>query len=315
MKIAILSRYQKTIARGAESFVTELSTELKKNHEVVVLSGKDADSLLKIISGKFDVVIAMNGRFQVLKASIGRIFSHYKLVTTGQSGIGRDDIFSISFARPDLFVALTDYMKSWALNWGKGVKIVKIPNGVDLKKFAPNGPKARIGLKKPVIVSVGALVWYKHHERTIEAMTHVPDGSLLIVGRGEKEEELTKLGKEKLGDRFQIISVPFEQIPEIYRSCDLFVLPSWEREAFGIVYIEALASGLPVVAPDDSPRKEIIGDAGIFVDVTNPEEYAKGIKDALSKFWDDLPRKQSEKFSWEKIGARYEEELLKLVQK
>jgi len=59
MKIAFLSRYQNTIQRGAEIFVLELSTRLKKNHDVDILVGKDADSFTKILSG-YDVVIPIN---------------------------------------------------------------------------------------------------------------------------------------------------------------------------------------------------------------------------------------------------------------
>lgn len=332
MKIAFLSRYQQTTNRGGETFVRELASQLGKKHSVEVLTGSDADNLGKIIGGKYDIVIAMNGRLQGVKASIGRILGRYKLVIIGESGIGKDDIFNVAIAKPNAFVGITDYAirvdKSEKLNWwqwlnrkmrvastwGWGIKIVKIPNGVDIDKFQPQGEKTDVGLKAPIVLSVGALTWYKHHERTIEALSHLPKVSLLIVGKGGEEESLRELAQEKLGDRFKIISAPFEQLPAIYRSSDLFALPSWEREAFGIVYIEAMASGLSVVAPDDCPRREIVGNAGILVDVENPKKYAEAINNVLSTKWEDKPRKQAEKFSWEKVGEMYEklfEDLIK----
>lgn len=306
MKIAILSRTQNTVARGVESVVAELTKQLSKNHKVDILYGRDSDSFLKMVNGNYDVVMPMNGRMQSLKASLGRLIGGYKLVIGGHSGIGRDDIFNISVCKPDVFIALTDYMAKWASKWAWGSKIVKIPDGVDTVKFNPKGAKFNFDLLEPVILSVGALTWYKHHEKAIEAVSLLNEGSLLIVGEGEEKENLTDLGRKKLGPRFKIMQVKYADIPKVYRCADVFTLPSWDREAFGIVYLEALATGLPVVAPDDPPRREIIGEAGILTDVDDAEKFALALKQALSKKWRDIPIKQAEKFSWEKIAKEYD---------
>lgn len=308
MRIAFLSRYQNTINRGAENFVSEISRRLSERHEVNILSGRDADEIFQIINSKYDVVIPINGRFQSLKASLGRLLGGYKLLITGHSGIGRDDIWNI-LVKPDIFVALTDYQAVWAKRWAWGSKVIKIPNGIDLNKFTSNGPKIDIDLPKPIILSVGALVWYKHHERVIRAIREMGEGSVLIVGKGIEKDKLERLGQELLGKRFKITSFDYKDMPNVYRSCDLFTLPSWSREAFGIVYLEAMASGLGVVAPDDSPRREIVGEAGVFVDVSNPQKYAEAIKQALKINWSKKARKQAEKFSWDKIANKYQEVL------
>lgn len=309
MKILFLSRYQDKVNRGAETFVTELSKKLIEDFQVDIFSGNDADDVSKIIKGNYDVVIPMNGRMQSLKSSLGRIVGGYKVVITGQSGIGRDDIWNIVIAKPDIFVALTDQMAKWAKNWAWGSRIVKIPNGVDLTRFKPSGEKINFGMQRPIVLSVGALEWYKHHEKIISAMVKV-DGSLLIVGKGSKKQELESLGKKLLGDRIKIISAEYGDMPKIYRSCDLFTLPSWNREAFGIVYLEALASGLGVVAPDDSPRREIIGESGLFTNVDDEDKYGEAIQKALKIDWSKKARTQAEKFSWEKIAEEYKKLLL-----
>src|SRR5437870_385729 len=110
MRILFLSKFQKVSSRGAENFVEELSRRLSKKFEIEIFSDKDANDLSKVISGNFDLVIPINGRIQSLKISIGRLLGNYKTLITGHSGIGWDDILNIAFAKPDIFVALTDVM-------------------------------------------------------------------------------------------------------------------------------------------------------------------------------------------------------------
>ena len=306
MRILFLSRYQNAFERGAENFVTELSKRLSKNHTVDIFSDSNADQLSKVIRGRYDIVIPINGRVQSLKISLARPIGQYKILITGHSGQGWDDIWNIAIAKPDIFVALTDYLANWARKWAWGTRVIKIPNGVDLMKFSPQGEKIRIDLPRPVILSVGALVWYKYHDRVIDAVSKLEQGSLLIVGKGIKKNELEKKGRTLLGHRFKITNFKYEDMPKVYRSCDLFTLPSWSREAFGIVYLEAMASGLGVVAPDDPPRREIIGDAGIFVDVSDSYKYAQAIEIVLKSDWQKKTRLQAQKFSWEKIASQYE---------
>lgn len=313
MKIVFLSRFQNEINRGAENFVNELAQRLSKKYQVEILVGKDADSIAKVVEGKYDIAIPINGRLQSLKASLWRLAGRYKVVITGHSGMGIDDIWNITVARPNIFVALTDHMAKWAKKWAWGTKVVKIPNGVDLDKFSPNGLKKEIDLPRPVILSVGALVMSKYHDRVIKAVSSLANGSVLIAGEGEEKGGLEKLGVSLLSKRFKIIKLKYKDMPNLYRSVDLFTLPSWSREAFGIVYLEAMATGLGIVAPDDLPRREIIGDAGIFVDVSNPLEYAQAIEKALQIDWSQKARMQAEKFSWDKITKQYEEVFERLL--
>lgn len=307
LKIAFLCRDIGRVHRGVETYVLELSKRLAQKYLVEVLDGKDAYSFSKIVSGKFDLVIATNGRTQALKASLGRLAFGYKTLISGQSGIGRDDIWNITVTCPNIYVALTDLEFKWAKKWAWNTKVVKIPNGVDLKKFSPQGVKAKINLPHPIILSVGALEWYKHHDRTIKALAKLKQGSLLIVGSGKEKKELAKLGKKYLGGgRFQILAASFEKMPQYYRAADLFVLPSWEHEAFGIVYLEAMASGCPIVAPNDPLRQEIVGEVGILADTKDPQKYAAAISQAMGTDWKDLPAKQAANFSWDKIADQYD---------
>jgi glycosyltransferase involved in cell wall biosynthesis len=112
-----------------------------------------------------------------------------------------------------------------------------------------------------------------------------------------------------------MLSIPFNEMPKIYKSADVFTLPSASSEAFGNVYVEAMASELPVVATDDEQRREIVGEAGILTDPTNIEGYSDALQKALNTDWGDKPRKQAEKFSWETIAKKYEELFKTLLNK
>lgn len=312
MKILFLSRYQNRFQRGAENFVLELSKRLSRNFKVDIFSGHDSDDTSKVIKGAYDIVIPINGRLQSLKSSLGRMSGKYKLLISGHSGIGRDDIWNIAVCKPDVFVALTSVMADWAKSWAWGSRVEKIPNGIDLTKFTPKGEKIKIDLPRPVILSVGALSWYKHHEKLIKAVEVLEEGSVLIVGNGEEKANLEKLGRN-LGTRFKIADFEYKDMPKLYRSCDIFSLPSWDREAFGLVYLEAMASELGIVAPDDLSRREIVGDGGIFTDVDNPVIYAQALKQGLNNNWSKRARVQAEKFSWEKVANEYQQLMMDIL--
>jgi glycosyltransferase involved in cell wall biosynthesis len=96
-------------------------------------------------------------------------------------------------------------------------------------------------------------------------------------------------------------------MPQVYRCADVFTLVSKTTESFGNVFVEAMASGLPVIATNDPIRKEIVGDAGVLIDPTNTDEYVKALETALKTNWSDKPRIQAEKFSWDEIAKKYEE--------
>lgn len=312
MKIAFLNKYQNKVYRGAETFVSELSKRLSKNHDVDVISDIN---YLKIIKNKYDFIIPTNGRFQVVIIKLISLFTRSKVIVSGQSGIGWDDKVNL-LVTPDVFIALTDKAYKWAKKFNPFVKVEKIPNGVDLEKFGRKGNMFKTGLKKPIVLTVGAFSKQKRLDLVIKAVSKLEDVSLLIAGGGgELKKEIEDQGKRLLGKRFRVISLPFEKMPEVYRSADLFTLPSLSSESFGNVYVEAMASGLGVVAPDDEQRHEIVGDSGLFVDPTDIDSYADKIKEGLEISWGDRPRKQAGKFSWDVIAKQYESLFKKLIKK
>ena len=273
--------------------------------------------LPKLFKLRPQVVLPLNSGWQALVISIYCRLSGAKLVIAGQSGPGWDDRWNL-LMKPHLFVALTNRQHAWANRASIWIQqIIKISNGVDIARFTPAGKKFQTTLPKPIILMVAASTPDKRVEQGIRAVAKLKSASLLLLGSGPMDERVNKLGYELLGKkRFLHLSVKHEQMPQYYRAADIFTLCSFSSEAFGIVYLEAMASGLSCVATDDESRREIVGTAGDYVsNPDDPTEYSRVIEKVLNKDWKDLPLKQSRKFSWELIAESYEMALNSLVEK
>ena len=166
-----------------------------------------------------------------------------------------------------------------------------IPLGIDLAPFETvDGPtverlRARYGGR--LVIAVGRLVYYKGFEHLIRAMVHVR-GRLLIIGDGPLAPDLRALASRLgLGERVMFTGKVPESIVPYYHAADVFALPSVARtEAFGIVQIEAMASGLPVVntALDSGvPFVSLDGETGLTV----PPGDSAALAAALNRLLDD----------------------------
>ncbi len=263
---------------------------------------------------KPDVLFPQNSGWEVL---IMRIFSsiiHSKIIVAGESGPGWNDRVNL-YVHPDYFVALTNYQMEWAKKatpWNNQ-KIIVIPNGVDTNEFTPNGKKQNVGLLHPIILAVGAAIKSKRINDTIRAVAKLKNTSLLVAGTGPDENKEDMLGKKLLENRYKRLKVKHQDMPNLYRSADIFTLCSDSSEASAISYLEALASGLPCVATDDTSRREVIGEEGIYVkDPTNSTEYSNKLKEALIKKSHDKYIKRAKLFSWDIISEKYEKILDKI---
>ena len=155
-----------------------------------------------------------------------------------------------------------------------------IPNFVDTLKFSPGDKhSARIKAGLPpegfVILTVGIIEKnVKRMDYVINEVNHLKglvDSPVYLVMAGaprEDTKELRAMGKALLGDRFiLLIDVHMDNIPNLYRSADVFVLGSF-REAFGIVIIEAMACGVPVVSHNFPVIKWVVKDGGDCADLS-----------------------------------------------
>ena len=211
--------------------------------------------------------------------------------------------------------------------------MVKIAPGIDVDHFLPTDASAlrkSLGLtEKKVIVSVGRLVHRKGQDRLIEAMPEilktVSNAHLLLVGEGPHRDHLQKLiQKHRLEGSVTLIGrIDYKDLPLYICVGDVFAMPSRSRlmglevEGLGIVYLEASACGLPVLAGNSggAPDAVVQNETGLVVDGTNNKEIADAAIELLTKV--DLSKKMGaagrqwivENWRWE-IWSRSFEDLL-----
>ena len=192
-----------------------------------------------------------------------------------------------------------------------------IPNGVDCERFKPGEDRRQnIGLPadKLIVLMVSALIPSKRVDAGIDAVSQIPHAHLVVAGNGPLRQTIETIAAKSLPGRFTLLSIPAEQMPVLYQSADVFLHMS-KDEAFGNVFLEAMACGLPVVA-NDSPRvRWIVGDNQFLVDSDNTASIAAAIKTAsnapLTKLQENLSKATS--FSWPRIGKLYRDFLQGIV--
>ncbi len=172
--------------------------------------------------------------------------------------------------------------------------VIYIPNYVDINKFNPNSYKSLLceklkGRNKHIILSVGRLHKIKNFDICISAIKVLLDhqGSnfvkYILIGQGPEEEKLTKIIiRNNLSENVSIIpSIPNNIIHDYYACADLFLLCS-SLEGNPKVILEALASGLPIIASDVDGIKQILySSMNLLIDNPNPITIAHHVEDVL----------------------------------
>jgi glycosyltransferase involved in cell wall biosynthesis len=178
------------------------------------------------------------------------------------------------------YIASSPFLRPYA------AKCEVVPIGVDVTRFTPSDRRANA---VPRLLFVGRLRYYKGLHLLIEALRMVEGVELWIAGNGPERARLERqVADAGLGDRVRFLGdVADEDLPTLYRQADIFVLPSHLRaEAFGIVLVEALASGLPCIST-------ALGTGTDFVNVHNetglvvPPGDATALAEAIRRLRDD----------------------------
>jgi glycosyltransferase involved in cell wall biosynthesis len=168
-------------------------------------------------------------------------------------------------------------------------RLAVVPCGVDLDRFSPRGPRAaRDGRHR--ILSLGRLVERKGVETTIRAMAAVPDAELVIAGGGdaiadaEQARLATIAAAGGVQDRIRLVGqIPRDDVPALLRSADVVVSVPW-YEPFGMVPLEAMACGVPVIASAVGGHLDTVvdGRTGALVPARDPAAVAQRLRELLA---------------------------------
>lgn len=188
--------------------------------------------------------------------------------------------------------------------------------GVEVEAFTPRSSARPID--RPVVGCVSRFVPRKGQDRLIEAVARLgKDVEVLLVGKGRTESDLRRLSAERGVDVRFAIDVPWAELPGLYRQMDVFCMPTRSRwggleiEGLGLVYLEASATGLPVLAGDSggSPETVIPGVTGFVV--SDIDDIVEGLRLLL----DDPDRRAKmgaagrsfveENFTWDRVIERF----------
>lgn len=192
--------------------------------------------------------------------------------------------------------------------------VTVIPNGFRSDLFYPRNPSEckkalNLPLDKKIILTVGNLEPVKGQTHLVEAIQRIiqerKDILCVIVGTGKLrtalERQIRSLGLE---DYVMFAGgKPHDEIPLWMNACDVFVLPSL-RESFGIVQIEAMACGKPVVATRNGGSEEVVisDEYGLLVEPADPEDLAEKILVVLDREWDrGTILAYAERFTWDNV--------------
>ena len=190
-----------------------------------------------------------------------------------------------------LICTTNSYAATSRTTWDRTVDV--IPNAVDVQFFKPDtdGSKMRErhGLQeKTIVMFVGRIVHHKGIETFILSANHTEDSiHYLIVGQGEDTDRLKRMANEVDPTRFTFTGpVPRNELPEYYAAADMLILPSLSRlEAFGIVGLESMASGKPVILSRIPGVSEVITseEEGMIFDPSNATDLGEKITELHSR--------------------------------
>ncbi len=228
----------------------------------------------------------------------------------------------LNVARADRVIVSSEY-SAWTAHREYGVpraRLAVVPEPVDLdgwqRRFAA---AARRPSDRPVVLSVGRMYPRKRFGDLLRAAAllrqRIPEVQVRIVGKGPDWPRVCALRDElRLGDSVVLLGeVSRGQLAREYVSADCFCLPS-VQEGFGIVFVEAMAAGLPVVACRAAAVPEVVVDrrTGLLVTPRSPEELAAALEtvltdNGLSKDLADGGRAWAAQFARDRVARRFAE--------
>lgn len=288
---------------------------------VPVLAHVRRDFAFDVIDASFffpdgPAAVALGRRFGVpvsIKAR-GADIHHWGRAAATRAAVQRaggeaDGLLAVSGAMRDDMIALGM----------PGDRITVHHTGVDQTRFRPDpAAKAALGVDGPLVVSVGALIPRKGHEIVIEAVARLPGVSLRIAGEGPARARLlAQIERLGVGDRIRLLGpVRHDALPPLFAAADVMALAS-SSEGLANAWVEALASGTPIVVPDAGGAREVVdrAEAGRIAPRT-PDAFAAAISELLkSPPARSAVQATAARFTWERNAETLRAHLVALVER
>lgn len=191
--------------------------------------------------------------------------------------------------------------------------------GIDRTRFGTvdrTAARAALGIAGPLIVSLGALIPRKGHRIVLEAVAALPGVALWIVGSGPDRAMLERRVAElDIGDRVRLTgAMPHDSLPELLAAADGMALAS-SSEGLANAWIEALASGTPIVIPDAGAAREVVtAPAAGRIVARHAAAFAQGIAAVLSQPPDPAATRATvDTYGWERNARELRDHLAALV--
>ncbi|MFS2111412.1 glycosyltransferase [Sphingomonas sp. Sphisp140] len=296
-------------ARALATALTPLLEDIRRDFPFDVISAEFffPDGPAAVALGKrFGVPVSIKARGSDIHDWGRRRHVGPQVIAAGQAAQG---VLAVSEAMRDDMIAIGI----------PGDRIEAIATGVDLARFAPRdraATKAELGVTGPLVLSVGALIPLKGHDIVIDAVATLPGVALWIAGEGPDRKRLeAQIERLGLGERVRLLgSVPPERVAAALAAADAMALAS-EREGLANAWLEALASGTPIVIPDVGGARQVVTRpaAGRVVPRTAPA-FARALAELIAT--PPAPadtRAVAEPFTWAANSARLHAFLTRLT--
>lgn len=187
-----------------------------------------------------------------------------------------------------------------------------IPNGVDPQLFSPAPiDRAQFDLptNAPVAVMVSALIPSKRVLEGIRCAAQVPNLHLRVAGDGPLRDQVDTLGRQLMPNRFRRLTLPRQRMPDLYRAADLFLHMSMDEPSAN-AYIEALATGLPIVTHNRNVTRWTLEDTAMLVDTADEPSVVYALQAALGRRHPkDVAARRAlveKRFAWSTIAQQYQ---------
>jgi phosphatidylinositol alpha-mannosyltransferase len=227
-------------------------------------------------------------------------------------------VFGRVYTKIDTKIAVSESAKKTNELYFPGTYHI-VPPGVDINRFTPKG-KHMVKMGENTVLFVGRLDPRKGLHRLIRAFAlvrqRISDAKLAVVGHGPLYKKCLKMVHRAniAGCVCFMGQCSYEMIPKYFRSATVYTSPAEDRESFGIVLIEAMASGTPVIASDIEGYNKVVdnGRNGLLVNTANPQEYAEAIINVLEdarlrrRFVTEGLHDVIAKYSWDIVAKKIE---------